>query len=84
MPTWESLPVTVKLIIEVDGHTLTFIEEGKATRWPRRADLEETVRGSIDTLIARGHRRAMQFVDRAWSSWEGVGDRDRGVAESAD
>jgi hypothetical protein len=83
MPVLESLPVTVKLIIEVDGHTLTFIEEGKATGG-RRADLEETVRGSIDTMIARVHRKAMQFADRAWSSWEGVGDRDRGVAESAD
>lgn len=83
MPILESLPVKVRLIIEVDGHTLTFIEEGKATGG-RSADLEETVRGSIDTLIARGHRRAMQFADRAWPSWEGVGDRDRGVAESAD
>jgi len=83
MPILESLPVKVKLIIEVDGHTLTFTEDGKAVGG-RRADLEEIVRGSIDTMIASVHRKAMQFADRAWSSWEGVGDRDRGVAESAD
>ena len=69
MPILERIPVKVMLIIEVDGHTLTFTEEGNAAGG-RRTDLEEIVRGSIDTMIARAHRKAMQFVDRAWRSWE--------------
>ena len=47
MPMLESLPVTVKLIIEVDGHTLTFTEEGKrravgAQTWRRLSEVLST------------------------------------------
>lgn len=73
MPMNEHLPVKVVLIVEVDGHVLTFDENGKATgaRY-RGADpnphgfvpLEDAVRGTVDTCAARAVRRANELVGR--------------------
>ena len=80
MPTLEHLPVKVTLIVEVDGHTLTFEETGKVmgARYhgadPRAAGrgystsdtLESGIRGAVDTCAARAIKRAEAFLCNAY------------------
>lgn len=80
MPMRECLPVTVTLLVEVDGHRLTFEETGDATgpRWhgedphvsaysTKPGDtLEANIRGTVDTCTARAARRAETFLRRAY------------------
>lgn len=76
MPLRESVPVTVTLIVEVDGHRLTFEETGRAsgaryhgaatTREYLNEVLEQNVRGTVDTCAARVQKRAEQLVARMY------------------
>jgi len=76
MPALEALPVTVQITVQVDGHTLTFEETGKATgaRYhgtepPRNFSnsvLELNVQGTVDTCIARATKHALAFVANAY------------------
>lgn len=78
MPMNEHLPVKVVLIVEVDGHVLTFEESGRVvgaryhgtdprTKGFATSDtLESGVRGTVDTCTARAVKRAVQFVARAY------------------
>ena len=76
----EHLPVKVTLIVEVDGHTLTFEETGKVmgARYhgadPRAAGrgystsdtLESGIRGAVGTLIAGVAERSETFLCNAY------------------
>lgn len=89
MPLNEHLPVKVTIVVEVDGHTLRFEEIGDARgsrhhgRDPRSEGyaakpsdtLEQSVRGCVDTGIARATQRAMKLVTRAYPVH---GDADAG------
>ena len=76
MPIYESMPVTVRLITEVDGHVLTFEETGKATGgryhgadpapYTAAETLESRVRGTADTNIARATAKAMRALSRLY------------------
>lgn len=76
MPERESLPVRIRLVIEVDGHTLTYEETGKATggryhggpvsRGFDSSVLEREVRGTADTCIARATKRATETLRRLY------------------
>jgi len=74
----EQLPVTVTLIVEVDGHTLTFEKSGAVTgaRYhgadPREHGystgdtVESGIRGAVDTLVAGVAKRSESFLRNAY------------------
>ena len=79
MPKREYLPVKVTLIVEVDGHALTFTEKGEATGARYHGEdnrgfgglatgavLESDIRGWVDTCIGRAHERASKLLQRAY------------------
>lgn len=80
MVMYEHNPVKVTLLVEVDGHTLRFEENGtaKGGRWkganPRDSHfaaepgntLEASVRGCVDTQAAKAVKRANEFVANAF------------------
>lgn len=79
MPARESLPVKVTLIVEVDGHTLTFTEKGEANgaRYHGKDNrgigglatgtaLESDIRGWVDTCVQQAHARALLLLQRAY------------------
>lgn len=78
MPLYEHKTVKVTLIVEVDGHTLTFEETGnaKGSRYngadPRETGystddtLEKSVRGTVDSYASNAARRANTFLARAY------------------
>lgn len=77
MPMYESRPVSVTLIIEVDGHTLTFEATRKATGaryhgkepptgYTVQDSLESNIRGAVDTCITDITSRSGTFLARAY------------------
>lgn len=74
MPMYEQVPIKITLIVEVDGHRLEFSETAKASGGRNATDdtsgqiLEDAIRGSVDTSIERVHRKAMNFVSKAWAN----------------
>lgn len=84
MPERESLAVTVRITVEVDGHTLNFEESGVASGGRYHGEdprvfgyassntLESNVRGTVDTCIARATKRATAFVENAYPTYSGV------------
>lgn len=76
MPFYDRLQTKVTLIVEVDGHVLTFEETGKATGARYHGEpppsshasevLEANIRGAVDTCIARAAKRSDTFLSRAY------------------
>ena len=77
MTAYEHLPVKVTLVVEVDGHTLTFEEMGKVNGaryhgadpqhgYSTSDTLESDIRGTVDTCAARAIKRAEAFLCNAY------------------
>lgn len=71
MPRYEQVKIDVNLTIHVDGHVLDFsktvIAKGCRGVTDDFDNLEKSIRGSIDNGIEHAHRKAMTFVNKAWS-----------------
>jgi len=82
MPMFESHPIKVTLTVEVDGHTLTFTETGKAigARYhgadPRIAgyllvdSLESKIRTTVEECVTEVSDKAEMFLSRAYLTHE--------------
>jgi hypothetical protein len=84
MPMLEHQSIKVTLTVEVDGHTLTFTETGKAigARYhgadPRVAgyssgdSLESKIRTTVEECVTEVGDKAEMFLSRAYLTHEGV------------
>jgi len=66
----EQLSVKVTLIVEVDGHTLTFEKSGAVTGrehgYSTGDTVESGIRGAVDTLVAGVAKRSESFLRNAY------------------
>lgn len=78
MPTNESVPLKVTLTVEVDGHVLRFVEEGRAwgTRfygkdpekfgYGKGSSLEDAICITADTCFTEATRRAEHMLSQMY------------------
>lgn len=87
MPNYESQDIRVRLVVEVGAHVFTFEGRGKAQGAAYRgqepeltsfrgAELERSIRGTVDTLTAKVGDLAAEFLADAYP----LHDDPRGTA----